>query len=137
MKLNKLALAAAAMLTASSAFAGLNIYGHNNDKITVKCGPSLSKVSDTGVPVPPNGKVENLPWIGIAGFLGGATGVCTFSDPSGTQLGYANLTVTASTGNITAVTTSSSTYTISFEGGYKPGATGAQSDISVDLTKNS
>lgn len=136
MKMNKLILVAAGMLATSCAFAGLNIYGHNNDKITVKCGKSLSSLSDTGVPVPPNGSVKNLPWIGIAGFLGGATGVCAFSDPSGTQLGYANLTVTASTGNVTAVTTSSSTYSISFEGGYKPGVTGAQSDISVDITKN-
>lgn len=135
MKLYKLALAAATLLAASTAFAGLNLYGHNNDKITVKCGPSLSSVTDTGVPVLPNGKIQNLPWIGIAGFLKGATGVCAFSDPSGTQLGYANLTVTASTGNITSVTTSSGTYSITFENGYKPGVTGPQSDISVDLTK--
>lgn len=133
MKLYKLALATAGLVAATSSFAGLQICGTNNPQIDVKCGPDASSMKDTHIPIPQNGCTANLPWALVQAIaLGGkSSGVCEFNEhDTGTLLGNASVSVTAASGTINSVTNINKDYSINYP-------TGTQSDIKVQITKNS
>lgn len=111
---------------------GLKLCGKNNDKIIVKCGHDTNSVTQTPFPIPHNSCILGgayLPWSSIQGFLRGTSGVCQFFDGENI-VGTANIKISGSQGNITAVETASNFIT---DPNNFP--TGPKNEISVTMTQ--